>query len=275
MIKEYKESPNEIELEKLKQDNENKDREISQLHSEIKNIKDIISNIQKDVSKKDTDFQNIKLELDKKDATINQFKANFQNIKLELDKKNTTINQLTTNISKLESNISKLESDNIKKDENLEELKSNISSIRIKLQNTEYSLFQIQLRDIIKAFIEEVKWSFGLKSEGLDKMIDELKSILDEMVGAQSEKSSSGVKVILDILRNCKTTKLQGNNRGHYVNNIGFDEKILPQNISSLYKKYRQKASYLIKDCDGIALILSVNEINNASEDDEKTKKKI
>ena len=159
MSKEYKEFPNVIELDKLKPDNINKDREISQLQSEIKSIKDIIFNIQKDASKMNT--------------TINHLKTDFQSIKLELGKKDITINQLKTNINKLES-------DNIKKDEKLAELKSDISSIGIKLQSSEYSHFQIQLRDIIKSFIKEVKWSFGLKSEGFDKMIDELKTILDE-----------------------------------------------------------------------------------------------
>jgi len=106
-------------------------------------------------------------------------------------------------------------------------------------------------------------------------MIDELKIILDDMVGEKtSDNNNSGVKVILDIIRNCKNTKLQGNNRGHYINNIGFDEKILPEDIRALYIKYKQKNNNLIKDCDSVALILSVNEINNASEDNEKTKKK-
>ena len=218
------------ELDKLKQDNTNKDKEIIKLHSEIENIKDLIINMKNDLN----------LERAQKDITINQLKTK----------------------------INKLESDNIK-------LKTDISSIGIKLQNTEYSLFQIQLRDIINAFIEEIKWSFGLQSEGLDKMIDELKIILDDMVGEKtSDNNNSGVKVILDIIRNCKNTKLQGNNRGHYINNIGFDEKILPEDIRALYIKYKQKNNNLIKDCDSVALILSVNEINNASEDNEKTKKK-
>jgi len=56
-------------------------------------------------------------------------------------------------------------------------------------------------------------------------MIDELKTILDEMVGEQNENKNSGVKVILEILRNCKNKKLQGNNRGHYLNSIEIDEK--------------------------------------------------
>ena len=221
------------ELDKLKQDNTNKDKEIIKLQSEIENIKDLIINMKND----------LKMELGQKDITINQLKTK----------------------------INKLESDNIKNDEKLAELKTGISLIEIKLQNIENSLLQIQLR----AFIKEVKWSFGLQSEDLDKMIDELKNILDDMVGEQTSKNkNSGVKVILDILRNCKNTKLQRNNRGHYVNNIGFDEKILPEDIRVLYKKYKQKKNTLIKDCDSIALILSVNEINNDSEDEAKTNKK-
>ena len=47
----------------------------------------------------------------------------------------------------------------------------------------------------------------------------------------------------------------------------------MPENIRKLYKCYKKKQSYLIKDCDTIALILSVNEINGASEDIIKTQK--
>lgn len=49
-------------------------------------------------------------------------------------------------------------------------------------------------------------------------------------------------------------------------------KKILPEDIRVLYKEY--KKNDLIKDFNNIALILSVNEINNASsKDDGKTKK--
>ncbi len=48
-------------------------------------------------------------------------------------------------------------------------------------------------------------------------------------------------------------------------------KKILPEDIRVLYKEY--KKNDLIKDFNNIALILSINEINNASKDDEKTKK--
>ena len=259
IFKESKDSPNEMfnflknELDKLKLD-------ISKKDEEIKSIK-------LDSAKKDKENKSIKFDVSQKDKRINQLESDMKSIKLNASQKDERINQLESDNTKKNGKIMELENE-VKKQ------KSDISSIEIKLKSTEYSLFQIQLRDIINEFIKEIKWSFALKSDGLNDIIYELEKILNEMVANQSYNNRYGANVIMDILKKCRNVKNQGNDSGHYINNIGFDEKILPEKIKNLYNQYKKKNNYLIKNCDSVALILSVKEINNTSEDNVTTNKK-
>ena len=247
IFKESKDSPNEMfnflknELDKLKLD-------ISKKDEEIKSIK-------LDSAKKDIEIKNIKFDVSQKDKRINQLESDMKSIKLNASQKDERINQLESdmksiklNASQKDERINQLESDNTKKNGKIMELenevkkqKSDISSIEIKLKSTEYSLFQIQLRDIINEFIKEIKWSFALKSNGLNDIIGEMETILNEMVANQSYNKRYGVNVIMDILKKCKNVKNQGNDSGHYINNIGFDENILPEKIKTLYNQYKKK----------------------------------
>ena len=83
-----------------------------------------------------------------------------------------------------------------------------------------------------------------------------------------------GTAVILDIIEKCISFKLGGDDTGHYVKNIGFDEKILPEEIKSKYIEHKKKNHYIIKNCDILSAILSVNKINGSSDNYDETEKK-
>lgn len=83
----------------------------------------------------------------------------------------------------------------------------------------------VHLRDVIKAFMKGIKWSFTLSSSEYDKIKDELTIFLKGMNNGQNSEKKVGVEIILDIVKKCTSVEIKGNDEGHYINNIGFDEK--------------------------------------------------
>ena len=118
-----------------------------------------------------------------------------------------------------------MEFDSMDKDKRIKELEKSNLDIEKRLKNTEYSLFTVHLRDVIKAFMDELKWSFALNASEYDKIKDELTIILKRMTDGENVQKKVAAEIILDIAVKCKNTKLKGNDDGHYINNIGFDEK--------------------------------------------------
>ena len=105
--------------------------------------------------------------------SFSNYKFNIENfegvnkISKNEDSKYSTIqsyNLLKEEINSLKSDINQMKLNNALKDTKLMEQGKELKEIREELKETKFSLFQIQLRDIIKEFLKEIKWNFRLNS---------------------------------------------------------------------------------------------------------------
>ena len=180
------------------------------------NIQNFEAKISKNENPKDSTSEIPKLFKDE----LNSLKSEFTNLLSLKDKKHEKeLNDLREEMNKMNKKITDLS----------EELKE-----------TKFSLFQIQLRDIIKEFLKEVRWSFGLKAKKPDDQKEELKELLEGMTSGEEESKKLGAKVIFTIIENCISLKISGDDSGNYVKNIGFKDS---------YIKYKKKSHYIIKNC--------------------------
>ncbi len=114
--------------------------------------------------------------------------------------------------------------------------------------------------------MNDLFWTLHEKNS-LDN-IDDVEKKLKQLAG----NSRDGVEMVVNLLKNLKTLKGSGDDGGHHINNIGFSEDLLPEEIRNEYAKLKKNPNCGIKDCDCIALLLSIKEINDSLP--EMTKKK-
>ena len=145
-------------------------------------------------------------------------------------------------------------------------LKEEVDQLKKESKETKNVLFNIQIRDVIKAFVNDLFWTLHEKNS-LDN-IDAVEKKLKKLAG----NSRDGVEMVVNLLNNLKTLKGSGDDGGHHINNIGFSEDLLPEEIRNEYAKLKKNPNCGIKDCDCIALLLSIKEINDSLP--EMTKKK-
>lgn len=201
-------------------------------------LKNYSDNIKKfsNYTKKNDDNENFKKEI------MNRFNAHDQEIAL------------------LKNEITLLKSQNTVQN-------SQINILKKESKAAKEALFRIQLRDVIKAFIKTLLWTLHInKSQG-----DHTEKVGELLINISGNKNK-GIEEVLSILKKLKSSKDSGNNEGHHIKNIGFDESLLPSEIKDKYEKIKTKSNCGIEDCDCVALLLSVKEINDSSE--ELTKKK-
>ena len=220
------------------------------------NIRNFEAKISKDENPKDSTNQTSKSYKDE----LNSLKSEF-------------INLLSLKDQKHEKELKDLREQVKEQVKELNGLREQVKDLSEELKETKFSLFQIQLRDIIKEFLKEVRWSFGLKAKKPDDQKEELKELLEGMTSGEEESKKLGAKVILTIIENCISFKSDGDDSGHYVKNIGFNEKKLPEGIQDLYTKYKKKSHYIIKNCDIISMILSIGKINHSADNSDETNK--
>ena len=187
-----------------------------------------------------------------------------------------SINKYSTNIDKFSKyskgidDISKLREELLQKisqqDQKILNLKEEVDQLKKESKKTKNVLFNIQIRDVIKAFVNDLFWTLHEKNS-LDN-IDDVEKKLKQL----AENSNDGVEMIVNLLKNLKTLKDSGDDGGHHINNIGFSEDLLPEEIRNEYAKLKKNPNCGIKNCDCIALLLSVKEINDSFP--EVTKKK-
>ena len=187
-----------------------------------------------------------------------------------------SINKYSTNIdnfskySKGIDDISKLREELLQKisqqDQKILNLKEEVDQLKKESKETKNVLFNIQIRDVIKAFVNDLFWTLHEKNS-LDN-IDDVEKKLKQLAG----NSRDGVEMVVNLLKNLKTLKGSGDDGGHHINNIGFSEDLLPEEIRNEYAKLKKNPNCGIKDCDCIALLLSIKEINDSLP--EMTKKK-
>ena len=188
-----------------------------------------------------------------------------------------SINRYSTNIDKFSKHskgiddIAKLREELLQKiseqNQAIDNLKLEVDQLKKESKEAKNVLFKIQIRDVIKAFVNYLFWTLNEQKTTLDN-IDDVEKKLKQL----AENSNAGVEMVVNLLKNLKTLKDSGDDGGHHINNIGFSEDILPQEIRNEYAKLKKNPNCGIKNCDCIALLLSVKEINDSFP--EMTKKK-
>ncbi len=188
-----------------------------------------------------------------------------------------SINRYSTNIDKFSKyskgidDIAKLREELLQKiseqNQAIDNLKLEVDQLKKESKDAKNVLFKIQIRDVIKAFVNDLFWTLNEQKKTLDN-IDDVEKKLKQLAG----NSNDGVEMVVNLLKNLKTLKDSGDDGGHHINNIGFSEDILPEEIRNEYAKLKKNPNCGIKNCDCIALILSVKEINDSFP--EMTKKK-
>lgn len=127
-------------------------------------------------------------------------------------------------------------------------------------------LFNIQLRDIIKGFNKYQSWSLNAGDE--ENIVIRLKNAIQNIINIETEDG----KMIKDLIDKIEKYNKLGNEKGHYFKNIGFTISQLPEEIKNKYLCYKKKENCEITSCDCIALLLSVKEINDSSQETTKNK---
>ena len=188
-----------------------------------------------------------------------------------------SINRYSTNIDKFSKHskgiddIAKLREELLQKiseqNQAIDNLKLEVDQLKKESKDAKNVLFKIQIRDVIKAFVNDLFWTLNEQKKTLDN-INDVETKLKQLAG----NSNDGVEMVVNLLKNLKTLKDSGDDGGHHINNIGFSEDILPEEIRNEYAKLKKNPNCGIKDCDCIALLLSVKEINDSFP--EMTKKK-
>ena len=188
-----------------------------------------------------------------------------------------SINRYSTNIDKFSKHskgiddIAKLREELLQKiseqNQAIDNLKLEVDQLKKESKDAKNALFKIQIRDVIKAFVNDLFWTLNEQKKTLDN-INDVETKLKQLAG----NSNDGVEMVVNLLKNLKTLKDSGDDGGHHINNIGFSEDILPEEIRNEYAKLKKNPNCGIKNCDCIALILSVKEINDSFP--EMTKKK-
>lgn len=188
-----------------------------------------------------------------------------------------SINRYSTNIDKFSKyskgidDIAKLREELLQKiseqNQAIDNLKLEVDQLKKESKDAKNVLFKIQIRDVIKAFVNDLFWTLNEQKKTLDN-INDVETKLKQLAG----NSNDGVEMVVNLLKNLKTLKDSGDDGGHHINNIGFSEDILPEEIRNEYAKLKKNPNCGIKNCDCIALLLSVKEINDSFP--EMTKKK-
>ena len=163
-------------------------------------------------------------------------------------------------ISRLNEAISSQNVTILSQNEKILNLSNEITKLKKESKATKTALFNVQLRDVINAFLGNLCWALHVKKT--DNYVSDVEDALKNIDG----KETNGGKMIIKLLNNLGNLKQSGNDEGHYFKNIGFDLNLLPDEIKEKYEKYKIKANCGIKSCDCIALLLSIREINDSPE---------
>ena len=195
--------------------------------------------------------------------SISNYKKNIENFKEFNNKKNEMINlrkEFFEEMQKMKNKILEQEKKQNEQEKKLLEQNKDISNLKKELSSVKETLFNIQIRDVIKAFYNSLCWSL--------QVVNEDESILKNVQNAIrkiNEKETEGEKMIIDLLTKIEKYKNSGNDKSHIIKNIGFNKMQLPGSIKTNYDIYYKNQNCGISSCDCIALLLSVQEINNSS----------
>ena len=151
-------------------------------------------------------------------------------------------------------------------EQTITELQKEVIKLREESNARKEALFYIQVRDVIKAFVETLSTSLHINN--MNYIVSDVEDALKSITNNRNE----GFKMVIKLMENIFKWKSSGDDLSHYINNKGFNEILLPEEIKEKYSKLKIKDNCGIKNCDCIALLLSIKEINNSQL--EATKKK-
>ena len=147
------------------------------------------------------------------------------------------------------------------------ELQKEVIKLREESNARKEALFYIQVRDVIKAFVETLSTSLHINN--MNYNVSDFEGALKSITNNRNE----GFKMVINLIENIFKWKNSDDDFKNYINNKRFKEILLPDEIKEKYDKLKLKENCGIKNCDCIALILSIKEINDDSKF-EATKKK-
>ena len=209
--------------------------------------------------------------------SISNYKKNIENFKEFNNKKNETIKlqkEFFEEMQKMKNKILEQEKKQNEQEKKLleQEKKQNeqekklleqnkdISNLKKELSSVKETLFNIQKRDEIKAFYNSLCWSLHVENKD-ESILENVQNAIRKI----NEKETEGEKMIIDLLTKIEEYKNSGNDKSHIIKNIGFNKMQLPGSIKEKYDIYYKNQNCGISSCDCIALLLSVQEINNSS----------
>ena len=195
-----------------------------------------------------------------------QNKINFENFVNPKDPVDKLREEFSQKLNDQNVIISGLNSKIVAQEDIIKELKSRTENLEKESKVTKDVLFNIQIRDIISAVIEQFTWIFPVQKG--DNFIKDLESELENLEEGEEKKAS---KIIINLLSKAIEFRNKGNDYGHPAKNLGFNSMILPEEIKNKYDKYNTNSNHYIENCDCLALMLSVKNINNSQ--DNSTKK--
>lgn len=175
-------------------------------------------------------------------------------------------NSLEQKVDILSQQINLLNQKIDSQDGKISQLNEEIVQLKKESKATKEQLFSIQVRDIIKAFAETLRSALHAKD-----MVN-YESDVEAALKLITRNRNEGVEMVIKIMANIQKLKGSGDDLGHYVKNKGFNEILLPEEVKEKYNKIKSKENCGIKNCDCIALLLSIKDINDSQI--EETKKK-
>ena len=157
-------------------------------------------------------------------------------------------------------NLSKLREEFLQKineqNQKINNLIEKVNQLEKETKETKKILSKIRYEN---AFMRNLFWTM----EG-NKTLNDINYVEDKLKFF-AENTNAGTEMIVNLLENLKTLMGSGDDEDHHLSDIGFNEELLPEEIRKKYVKLKKKANCGIKDCDCIALLLSIKEINDSS----------
>lgn len=164
------------------------------------------------------------------------------------------------NLSKLrEEFLQKINEQNQKineQNQKINNLIEKVNQLEKETKETKKILSKIRYEN---AFMRNLFWTM----EG-NKTLNDINYVEDKLKFFAGN-INEGAEMIVNLLENLKTLMGSGDDEDHHLSDIGFNEELLPEEIRKKYVKLKKKANCGIKDCDCIALLLSIKEINDSS----------
>lgn len=157
-------------------------------------------------------------------------------------------------------NLSKLREEFLQKineqNQKINNLIEKVNQLEKETKETKKILSKIRYEN---AFMRNLFWTM----EG-NKTLNDINYVEDKLKFFAGN-INEGAEMIVNLLENLKTLMGSGDDEDHHLSDIGFNEELLPEEIRKKYVKLKKKANCGIKDCDCIALLLSIKEINDSS----------